>query len=105
MKHKHNIFSESEHDYEPIMSHKKHEKVKMPKTKMMKAPKPSKPKPVKIAKSRGKDKVEKVMKEFSEKKLHSSSKKGPLVTNRKQAIAISLSEARAAGAKIPKKKK
>ena len=49
-------------------------------------------------------KVEKVMKEFKEKKLHSGSKKGPEVTNPKQAVAIALSEARKAGAKIPKKK-
>ena len=56
------------------------------------------------AKSKGKNKVEKVMKEFSEGKLHSGSKKGPEVTNRKQAIAIGLSEARKAGSKIPKKK-
>ena len=54
--------------------------------------------------SKGKKKVEKVMKEFGEHKLHSGSKKGPEVTNRKQAIAIGLSEARKAGAKIPKKK-
>lgn len=38
-------------------------------------------------------KVEKVMKEFGEGKLHSGSKKGPVVTNKKQAIAIALSEA------------
>lgn len=50
-------------------------------------------------------KVGKVIKEFAENKLHSSSKKGPLVKNRRQAIAIGLSEARKAGEKIPKKKK
>ena len=55
--------------------------------------------------SKGKSKIEKTMHEFKEHKLHSSSKKGPLVTNRKQAIAISLSQARKEGAKIPKKKK
>ena len=38
-------------------------------------------------------KVGKVMKEFSVGKLHSGSKKGPVVTSKKQAIAISLSEA------------
>ncbi len=32
------------------------------------------------------------MKKFKEGKLHSGSKKGPLVKNPKQAIAISLSE-------------
>lgn len=41
-----------------------------------------------------KDKIEKVMKEFSEGRLHSGSKKGPRVSNKKQAIAIALSEAR-----------
>lgn len=38
-------------------------------------------------------KIKKVMKEFKEDKLHSGSKKGPLVKNPKQAIAIALSEA------------
>lgn len=38
-------------------------------------------------------KTEKVMKEFKEGKLHSGSKKGPKVKNRKQAVAIALSEA------------
>lgn len=53
---------------------------------------------------KAKGKVEKVMKEFSSGSLHAGSKKGPVVTNRKQAIAIGLSEARKAGAKIKKKK-
>lgn len=39
-------------------------------------------------------KVKKVMKEFSAGKLHSGSKKGPEVTNPKQAVAIGYSEAR-----------
>jgi len=52
-----------------------------------------------------KGKVEKVMHEFEENELHSGSKKGPKVTNRKQAIAIGLSEARKAGEKVSKKKK
>ena len=39
-------------------------------------------------------KIHKVMEEFEENKLHSGSKKGPVVKNRKQAIAIALSEAR-----------
>ena len=55
--------------------------------------------------TKGKAKVEKVMHEFKEHKLHSGSKKGPEVTNPKQAIAIALSEARKSGAKIKKKKK
>lgn len=51
-------------------------------------------------------KVNKVMHEFEEGKLHSGSKKGPKVTNPKQAIAIGLSEARKKGEKVsPKKKK
>jgi len=41
-----------------------------------------------------KRKVKKVMTEFSEGKLHSGSKKGPVVTNSKQGVAIALSEAR-----------
>lgn len=45
------------------------------------------------------------MHEFKEGKLHSGSKKGPEVTNRKQAIAIALSEARKAGEKVKAKKK
>lgn len=50
-------------------------------------------------------KVEKVMHEFKKGELHSGSKKGPKVKSRKQAVAIALSEARKAGAKIPKRKK
>ncbi len=51
--------------------------------------------------SKGKGKVEKVMHEFKEGTLKSGS--GKKVTNRKQAVAVALSEAREAGAKIPKK--
>jgi hypothetical protein len=47
-------------------------------------------------------KVEKVMKERKKGTLRSGS--GKKVTSRKQAIAIGLSEARKAGAKVPKKK-
>jgi len=50
-------------------------------------------------------KVKKVMHEFKEGKLHSGSKKGPVVSNPKQAIAIGLSEARKKGLKVPAKKK
>ena len=49
------------------------------------------------------DKVEKVMHEMHEGKLKSG-RSGKKVTSRKQAIAIGLSEARKAGAKVPKKK-
>jgi hypothetical protein len=52
--------------------------------------------------SKGKSKVKKTMHEFKEGSLKSSS--GQKVKSRKQAVAIGLSEARAAGAKIPKKK-
>jgi len=52
-----------------------------------------------------KPKVKKVMNEFEHGKLHAGSKKGPVVKEPKQAIAIALSEARKAGAKIPQKKK
>lgn len=41
-------------------------------------------------------KVHKVMHEFKHNTLHSGSKSGPKVTNRKQAIAIALSEQRKA---------
>jgi hypothetical protein len=40
-----------------------------------------------------KNKIHKVMKEYSKGDLHSGSKKGPIVSNPKQAIAIALSEA------------
>ena len=53
--------------------------------------------------TKGATKVHKVMKEHKEGKLKSGS--GKKVTSRKQAVAIALSEAREAGAKIPKKKK
>jgi|TARA_R100001594_G_scaffold60827_4_gene94772 hypothetical protein len=43
---------------------------------------------------RRKRKVSKVMKEYKAGKLRSGSKKGPKVKNKKQAIAIALSEAR-----------
>lgn len=46
-----------------------------------------------------------VMEEFKHGELHSGSKKGPIVRNPRQAVAIGLSEARKAGAKIPKQKK
>lgn len=43
--------------------------------------------------AKSKDKVQKVMHEFKVGKLHSGSKHGPKVKNRKQAIAIAMSEA------------
>jgi Family of unknown function (DUF6496) len=48
------------------------------------------------------EKVEKVMRERKRGKLRSGSS-GKKVTSRKQAIAIGLSEARRAGARVPRK--
>ena len=56
-------------------------------------------------KKKVKNKVERVLEEFKENKLHSGSKNGPLVTNKSQGIAIALSEARKAGEKVKPKKK
>ena len=56
-------------------------------------------------KAKKKGKVSKVMEEYEEGALHSGSKKGPKVTNRKQAIAIGLSEAREHGEKVKPLKK
>ena len=53
--------------------------------------------------SKGKKKVEKTMSEYKHGTLKSGS--GKKVKSRKQAVAIGLSEARKAGAKIPNKKK
>ncbi len=50
-------------------------------------------------------KIAKVMNEMKAGKLHSGSKKGPVVTSRKQAVAIGLSEARKAGEKVKAPKK
>ncbi|KFC21061.1 DUF6496 domain-containing protein [Epilithonimonas lactis] len=49
------------------------------------------------------EKVGKVMHEFKEGKLKSSS--GEKVTSKKQAVAIGISEAREKGLKVPKEKK
>jgi hypothetical protein len=48
-------------------------------------------------------KVERAMKEMKSGKLRSG-RSGKKVTNPKQAIAIGLSEARARGAKVPRRK-
>lgn len=48
------------------------------------------------------EKVEESMHEMKEGKLKTGT--GKKVTSKKQAVAIGLSEARAAGAKVPKKK-
>lgn len=46
-----------------------------------------------MKKTKSEKKISKVMREYKAGKLHSGSKKGPEVTNPKQAIAIALSEA------------
>jgi len=56
-------------------------------------------------KTKDQKKISKVMREYESGELHSGSKKGPKVTNKKQAIAIALNSARKKGAKIPKNKK
>jgi hypothetical protein len=83
--------------------HKKHESKKHEKKEhhSEKAPKKHANKYSKKAEK----KISKVMHEFGEGKLHSGSKKGPKVSNRKQAIAIGISEAKRRGMKVPKKKK
>ena len=46
--------------------------------------------------SKGKEqkKIKKVMKEFEENKLHSGSKKGPMVKSKNQALAIAMNESK-----------
>jgi hypothetical protein len=56
-----------------------------------------------MAKGRGRRKVGKVMREYKRGSLRSSS--GSKVRKRKQAVAIALSEARRAGARIPRKRR
>jgi len=56
----------------------------------------------KTSKTKGEKKIKNVMREFKEGQLESSS--GQKVTDPKQAIAIALSEARHAGARILRKK-
>lgn len=46
-----------------------------------------------MKKTKGPKKVEKVMREYKAGKLHSGSKKGPVVKSKKQAVAIAMSEA------------
>jgi len=78
------------------------------KTSSKKAKKPAEPKTKAsrvLAKSpTARKKVKKVMHEYKEGELHSGSKRGPVVTSRKQAIAIALSEAGASNKTSRKKK-
>lgn len=52
-----------------------------------------------MAKGKEERKIKKVVKEFDEKKLHAGSKKGPLVKDKDQAIAIGYSESKKKGKK------
>jgi hypothetical protein len=65
-------------------------------------PKSRRSKPSKADRIAGR-KVEKVMHEFKRGQLKSG-RSGKTVTSKKQAVAIGLSEARRAGARIPKKR-
>jgi hypothetical protein len=49
-------------------------------------------------------KIKTVMHEMKAGELHSGSKKGPIVTDPKQGIAIALAESRKKGLKVPSKK-
>jgi len=61
--------------------------------------------PVKKVAAKGRAKVKKVMEEYKHGELKSGrGGKGGTVKSRKQAVAIALSEARSAGARIPAKK-
>ncbi len=55
-----------------------------------------------MKKTKAAKKVAKVMTEFGKGKLHSGSKKGPVVKSQKQAVAIALSEAGMAKKKAKK---
>lgn len=57
-----------------------------------------------MKKAAQKAKVAKVMREFKGGTLRSGSKKGPVVKNKKQAVAIALSEAKMSKKKMGKKK-
>lgn len=49
-----------------------------------------------MSRAKREEKVHRTMGEFKRGELHSGSKKGPQVRNRKQAIAIALNQARRA---------
>jgi len=62
-----------------------------------------KAKKIKKSNIKKEDKIEKTLHEFKEGALHSGSKKGPIVKNKKQAVAIALSQARKVGSRKKKK--
>jgi hypothetical protein len=57
-----------------------------------------------MKKTAKKKKVAKVMKEFKSGTLNSGSSTGPVVTNRKQAVAIAMSQAKMSKKRMGKKK-
>jgi hypothetical protein len=57
-----------------------------------------------MKKAAKKKKVAKVMKEFKSGTLNSGSSTGPVVTNRKQAVAIAMSQAKMTKKRMGKKK-
>ena len=57
-----------------------------------------------MKKTAKKKKVAKVMKEFMSGTLNSGSSTGPVVTNRRQAVAIAMSQAKMSKKKMGKKK-
>ena len=57
-----------------------------------------------MKKTAKKKKVAKVMKEFKSGTLNSGSSTGPVVTNRKQAVAIAMSQAKMTKKRMGKKK-
>jgi hypothetical protein len=56
-----------------------------------------------MAETKGEKKIHKVMSEYKAGELHSG-QSGKVVKSRKQAVAIALSEARRAGAYVPKRR-
>ena len=57
-----------------------------------------------MKKAAQKKKVSKVMKEFKAGTLNSGSSRGPVVTNRRQAVAIAMSQAKMSNKRMGKKK-
>ena len=57
----------------------------------------------KLYSKKAEKKISKVMHEYGKGELHSGSKKGPVVKNEKQGIAIAISEAKRKGLKAGEK--